>query len=116
MEQLIREGMLERYITTQRSPRKRSASPVKDKERRNPVTQRISEPKRAREDQEDIKTIIRTINVIAEGFAGSSITKLAYRKHLQEVLSLLTAKMKKAHKPSSTPKIIFSSSNIEGII
>ena len=42
--------------------------------------------------------------------------KSAYKKHLQEVLSLSFEKMKKTYKPSSTPEIIFSSSNLEGII
>ena len=42
--------------------------------------------------------------------------KSAHKKHLQEVLSLSSEKMKKTHKPSSTPEIVFSSSNLEGFI
>ena len=40
VEQLIREGRLASYITSQRSLRKRRASPLKDEERRNPRSQR----------------------------------------------------------------------------
>ena len=56
----------------------------------------------------------RTINVIA-GFAGGGTTKSAHKKHLQEVLSLASKKMK-IQKPSPIPEITFSSSNLEGVI
>ena len=41
---------------------------------------------------------------------------MASEKHLQEVLSLSTAKMKKVHKPSTTPKIMFSSADFEEVV
>ena len=47
---------------------------------------------------------------------GGDTTNSAHKKHLQEVLSLSSEKMKKAHKPSPTPKIVFTSSNLEGIV
>ena len=115
VEQLIREGRLATYIAIQQSPRKRRASPMKENERRNPRSQKISEDYRVNEDQEE-ETITRTINVIVGGFARSGITKSAYKKHLQEVLSLSAAKMKRAYKLSSTPKIVFSSSDLEGLV
>ena len=46
MEQLIREGRFVSYIASQWSPRKRMASPMREDEKRNPWTQRISEPGR----------------------------------------------------------------------
>ena len=97
VEQLILEGRLARYIAFQRSPRKRRASHVKEDERRNPLSQKISEDFRVHKDREE-ETITRTINVIAGGFARGDATKSARKKHLQEVLSLSIAKMKKAHK------------------
>ena len=51
--------------------------------------------------------ITRTINVTTGGFAGGGTTKLAHRKHLQEVLSLSITKMKKIHKPLSTLEVCF---------
>ena len=59
--------------------------------------------------------MIRTVNVIAGGFAGGGMTKLARKKHLQEVLSLSWGKIKKP-KPSLALEIVFSSFNLEGII
>ena len=59
--------------------------------------------------------MIRTVNVIAGGFAGGGMTKLARKKHLQEVLSLSSGKIKKP-KPSLALEIVFSSFDLEGII
>ena len=68
-----------KYITSQRSPRKRRTSPSRDKERRNPRNQKTSEPgKNGKGDDED-KLITKTINVIAEGFAGGRTAKLAHK-------------------------------------
>ena len=39
---------------------------------------------------------------------GGDTTKLAHNKHLREVLSLSSKKMKKTHIPSPTSEIIFS--------
>ena len=116
MEQLVREGRLVKYIASQRSPRKRRVSPIRDEERRNLTTQRTLDLERVWEYQEDIETITKTINVIVGGFAGGGITKLAHKKYLQEVLSLSTANMKKAHKTPSTLEIVFSSSDLEKVI
>ena len=88
---------------------------MKEDERRNPWSQKISEDFLDQEAREK-ETITRTINVIAGGFAGGGATKLAHKKHLQEVLSLSATKMKKAHKPFSTPKIVFSNSDLGGVI
>ena len=44
------------------------------------------------------------------------MTKLAHKKHLQEVLSLSSGQMKKVHKVSSTLEIVFSSFNLERAI
>lgn len=63
-----------------------------------------------------METVIRTINIIVRGFAGGGTTTSARKKHLQEVLSLSFKKMKKTYKPSSTSKIVFLGSNLEGII
>ena len=68
------------------------------------------------EDRGEVETITRTINVIAGGFVGGHTAKSVCKKHLQEVLSLSTTKMKKIHKPSSTPEIVFSSSDLEGVV
>ena len=87
---------------------------MRDEEYRNPKNKRTSE--KAREDQEETEEVIRTINVIARGFAGGGMTKSARKKHLQEVLSLPSEKMKKTHKLSSTPKIVFSGTDLEGIM
>ena len=70
---------------------------------------------RDHEDWEE-EIITRTINIIADGFAGGSTTKSAHKKHPQEVLSLFAAKMKMIHKPSSTPKIVFTSYDLEGVV
>ena len=67
------------------------------------------------EDREEMETITRIVNVIAGGFADSGTTKSAYKKHVQKVLSLSTTKMK-AVCQSPTPKIVFSSSDLEGVI
>ena len=96
MEQLIREGRLARYIASQLSLIKRRASLIRENERRNPWAQRISEPNRNLEDREEMETIIRTINVIARNFTGGRTTKLTWKKHLQEVLSLSTTKMRRS--------------------
>ena len=60
--------------------------------------------------------IIRTINAIARGFVGDGMTKSASKKPLQAVQSLSSEKMKKIHRPSSTFKIIFSSSDLERVV
>ena len=44
---------------------------------------------------------------------GGGVAKSACKIHLQEVLSLSAARMKKPHKPPTTPEIVFSSSNFE---
>ena len=103
-----------RCITSQQSSRKRRASFIKKDERSNPRSQKISEDNRRHEDREE-EMITRTINDIARGFARGSTTKLTSKKHLQEVLSLSTAKIEKAYKASPTPKIMFSSSDL-GIV
>ena len=59
---------------------------------------------------------MRMINVIGGVFAGGGITKLAHKKHLQEVLSLSIATMKTVYKPSSTLEIVFSSSDLEVVV
>ena len=59
-----------------------------------------------------METVIRTINIIV----GGGTMKSAGKKHLQEVLSLSSEKMKMTHKPSSTPEIVFSSSDLNGIV
>lgn len=82
VEQLIRKGRLAKYITSQRSPRKKRASPMRNKERRNLRHQKTSEPEKAREGQEEDEVVIRTINVIAEDFAGGGMTRTTLKKHL----------------------------------
>ena len=47
---------------------------------------------------------------------GGGITKSVRKKHLQEVLSLSAAKMKKPHKPPTILEIVFSSSDFEEIV
>ena len=64
VELLIQEGRLARYITSQRSSRKRRASPMKDDERRNPRSYKVIEDNRDCENQEK-EPITRIINVIA---------------------------------------------------
>ena len=91
VEQLIQEGRLARYITSQWSLRKRMASRIRRDERRNLQAQRISEPNRNQEDYKEVETIPRTINVIAGGFASGSTTKLARKKHHQQGVSSLSA-------------------------
>ena len=59
---------------------------------------------------------MRTINVIVGGFAGGGVTKSAHKRHLQEVLSLSTTRIKKPYKPPTTPEVVFSSSDFEGVI
>lgn len=59
---------------------------------------------------------MRIINVIVGGFAGGGTTKSACKKHLQEVLSLSMTMMKKACKPPFTPKIVFSSFDLERVV
>ena len=81
------------------------------KKEETPRAQRIAEPERTQEDREDVEIIIRTINVIVGGVTRGGTTKLAYKKHLQEVLSLSTTMMKKACKLSPILEIIFSSSD-----
>ena len=88
---------------------------MQDDERRNPRSQKVSEEILDYENRED-ELITRTINVIAGAFAGGRATKLTRTKHLQEVLSLSTAKMKKVHKPSTTLEIVFSSSDFEEVV
>ena len=41
---------------------------------------------------------------------------MALKKHLQEVLSLSSKTMKKTWKPLPTSEIIFSNSDIEGVV
>ena len=53
---------------------------MRDEEYRNPKNKRTSEPEKAREDQEEIEAVTRTINVIAGGFAGGGMTKSACKK------------------------------------
>ena len=89
---------------------------MKDEEKRNPRNQRTLEPERAWEDQEETEVVTRTINVIAGGFVGGGTTKSVRKKNLQQVLSMISEKMKKSYKPLSTPEIVFSSSDLEGII
>ena len=103
VEQLTWEGRLARYIASQQSSRKRRASSMKEHERRNPRSQKVSNEIRDYENRED-ELITRTINVIAGRFAGGGVTKSARKEHLQKVLSLSAAKMKKVHKPSTTPE------------
>ena len=88
---------------------------LEDEERRNPRSQRNPDHIRDYDDQEE-ESVTRIINVIAGGFAGGGVTKSAYKKHLQEVLSLSATRMKKPHKPSATPEIVFSSSDFEGVV
>ena len=52
--------------------------------------------------------VTRTINVIVGGFAAGGIMKSAYKKHL--------LKMKKTYKLAFAPEIVFSSSDLKGII
>ena len=88
---------------------------MKDEERRNPQLQRNSDHIRDYDNQEE-EPIMRTINVIVRGFAGGGVTKLARKRHLQEVLSLSATRMKKSHNLSATPEIVFSSTNFEGVV
>ena len=62
------------------------------------------------------KNSSRKINGIVRGFAGGGVTKSACKKHNQEVLSLSTTRMKKLHKPPTTPKIMFSSFDFEEVV
>ena len=109
VEQIIWEGRLARYIASQRSLRKKRASPLKDEERRNPQLQRNSDHIRDYDNQEE-EPIMRTINVIVRGFAGGGVTKSARKRHLQEVLSLLATRMKKPLKRLPLLKLCFQAS------
>ena len=66
--------------------------------------------------QKEDEVVTRTINVIAGMFMGGNTIKSTQKKHCYEVLSLLSEKMKKTHKPSPTPEIVFSSFELERII
>ena len=44
------------------------------------------------------------------------MTKSTRKRHLEEVLSLSTTRMKKPRKPSATPEIVFSSSDFKGVV
>ena len=55
---------------------------MRDEKHRNLMMQRTLELDKAWEDQEEIEAVARTINVIAEGFAGGGTTKSAYKKHV----------------------------------
>ena len=48
-------------------------------------------------------------------FSRGNTTKSARKKHLQEILSQSTTKMK-AYKPSSTLEIVFANSDLEGVV
>ena len=74
------------------------------------------EPERIQEGNEEDEPITRTINVIAGGFVEGGTTKSTCKKYLQEILSLLTEEMKKTRKLLPIPDIIFSSSDIEGVV
>ena len=82
VEQLIQEDRLAKCITSQRSPRKKRASPTKDEEKRNPRHQRTPEQEKVRESNEDNDTITRTIDVIARGFVGGGTTKSTLKRYL----------------------------------
>ena len=104
-----------RYIASQRSPRKRKASPLKDEERRNPRSQRNPDHILDYDNLEE-EPVTRAINVIARGYAGGGVIKSAHKRHLQEVLSLSATRMKKPHKLSTTPEIVFASSDFQGVV
>ena len=86
-----------------------------DEERRNPRSQRTSELEGNQGNDEE--QITRTVNVIADGFAGGGMTKSSWKKHLQEVLNVSSGKIKKTS-PTLPPtlEIVFSCSNLEGVI
>ena len=87
---------------------------MKDDERRNPRSQKVSDEIQDYENQED-ELITRTINVIAGRFAGGGVTKSAHKEHLQKVLSLSVAKMK-VHKPSTILEFVFSNADFEEVV
>ena len=68
-----------KYVASQRNPRKRRASLVRDEERRN---LRNLEPRKNGDGNEEDEPITKTINVIIGGFAGGGPTKSTHKKHL----------------------------------
>ena len=60
--------------------------------------------------------IIRTINVISEGFAGRGTTKSVRKKHLKEVLNLSHQASKHKPKGQNFPKVTFWASDLSKIV
>ena len=116
IEQLIRESRLAKYVGSQRSARRRRASDHRDDERRNPRSQRTSEPERNKDHDEE-ELVTRAVNVIAGGFVRGKMTKSAKKKHLQEVFNVSSGKIKKLMSMlPPTLEIVFSSLDLEGMI
>ena len=74
------------------------------------MSQRTLEQEHNQERDEE-NPVTRTINIIAGGFPRGGTTKLAWKKHIKEVLNVSSRMIKKP-----TPEIVFSSSDLGGVL
>ncbi|XP_020207204.1 uncharacterized protein LOC109792222 [Cajanus cajan] len=88
IEDLIKQGQLQRFVDRPRSPRyddRRHRRDQPDQERSNKRPYRERSRSRGRKEDEPIPQPRRVINTITGGFAGGSSTSSAQKRHLRAV-------------------------------